>query len=112
MNHSPHWAHDAIFYHIYPLGFCGAPTRNDFSGPLVSRLDKIRTWIPHLRKLGVNALYLGPVFESTAHGYDTANYYEIDRRLGNRQTLAELSAQLHSNNIRLILDGVDRKSVV
>lgn len=106
MNHSPHWAHDAIFYHIYPLGFCGAPARNDFSGAPVSRLDKIRAWIPHLRKLGVNALYLGPVFESTAHGYDTANYYEIDRRLGNRQTLAELSAELHRNNIRLVLDGV------
>jgi glycosidase len=106
MNHSQQWAHDAIFYHIYPLGFCGAPARNDFSGAPVSRLDKIRTWIPHLRKLGVNALYLGPVFESTAHGYDTANYYEIDRRLGDRQTLAHLSAELHSNNIRLILDGV------
>jgi cyclomaltodextrinase / maltogenic alpha-amylase / neopullulanase len=101
-----HWAHDAIFYHIYPLGFCGAPSRNDFTSPPVNRLDKIRQWLPHIQRLGVNALYLGPVFESSAHGYDTANYYEVDRRLGDRQALAQLSTELHQSGIRLILDGV------
>jgi cyclomaltodextrinase / maltogenic alpha-amylase / neopullulanase len=106
MKNAPHWSHDAIFYHIYPLGFCGAPTRNDFASSPTSRLDKVQQWISHLRRLGINALYLGPVFEATAHGYDTANYYEIDRRLGDRQTLAKLSSELHRNGIRLILDGV------
>ena len=103
---SPHWAADAIFYQIYPLGLCGAPERNDFSSPVCPRLEKIHAWLPHLRSLGINALYLGPVFESTAHGYDTANYYEVDRRLGDRRTLAALAADLHQNGIRLILDGV------
>ena len=103
---TPHWARDAVFYHIYPLGACGAPARNDFTSPPTPRLAQVEAWVPHLRHLGVNALYLGPLFESTSHGYDTANYYEIDRRLGNRQTLANLSDTLHKNGIRLILDGV------
>jgi glycosidase len=101
-----HWSQDAIFYHIYPLGFCGAPKRNDFSCAPQSRLDQIRTWIPHLQSLGVNALYLGPLFESSAHGYDTADYYHVDRRLGTDETLTRLVQSLHESGIRVVLDGV------
>ena len=54
----------------------------------------------------MNALYLGPVLESTAHGYDTADYFQVDRRLGNNETLSRLSILLHQKGIRLILDGV------
>jgi glycosidase len=102
----PHWSHDAVFYHLYPLGFCGAPARNDLSSAPVPRLDKIHGWLDHLQGLGVNALYLGPLFESTAHGYDTADYFHVDRRLGTRETLAGLSAEMHRRGMRLILDGV------
>jgi glycosidase len=101
-----HWTTDSIFYHIYPLGFCGAPERNDFVSAPVLRLEKIHEWIPHLRELGVNALYLGPLFESTAHGYDTADYFHVDRRLGTNETLAHLIGELHRNGIKVILDGV------
>lgn len=101
-----HWAHDSVFYHIYPLGFCGAPARNDFSSPANPRLEKINGWLDHLQDLGVNALYLGPLFESSAHGYDTADYYRVDRRLGTNETLSRLSSTLHQRGIRLILDGV------
>ena len=101
-----HWPNEAIFYHIYPLGFCGAPMQNDFSAAPVERLAKISQWLPHLHDLGVNALYLGPVFESSAHGYDTADYYHVDRRLGTNQSLQALSQQLHNQGMRLILDGV------
>ena len=101
-----HWAQDAVFYHIYPLGFCGAPERNDFSSPARNRLAKVSRWIPHMRSLGVNALYLGPLFESSAHGYDTADYYEVDHRLGSNTDLQRLSGELHRGGIRLILDGV------
>ncbi len=101
-----HWSFDSIFYHIYPLGLTGAPSRNDFSQPPSARLDQLLDWIPHLKNLGVNALYLGPLFESTAHGYDTADYYHVDRRLGTNETLANLSAALHANGMRLVLDGV------
>ena len=106
MTNSIQWTQEAVFYHIYPLGFCGAPTRNDFTSPPVERLQKIGQWLPHLRSLGVNALYLGPLFESTAHGYDTADYFEVDRRLGTNDTLAALSKELHHQGMRLILDGV------
>lgn len=101
-----HWACDSIFYHIYPLGFCGAPLRNDFCSPANPRLEQLYEWLDHLQHLGVNALYLGPVFESTAHGYDTADYFHVDRRLGNNETLSRLSSILHQKGIRLILDGV------
>ena len=101
-----HWSLDAIFYHIYPLGLTGAPERNDFAQPPVARLEQLYDWIPHLKALGVNALYLGPLFESTAHGYDTADYYHVDRRLGTDERLAKLSAALHTNGMRLVLDAV------
>jgi len=102
----PDWAADAVFYHIYPLGFCGAPRRNDFKSAPLDRLEKVGRWLPHVRALGANALYLGPLFESSAHGYDTADYYHVDRRLGANADLARLSAEIHAGGMRLILDGV------
>jgi len=101
-----HWAYDSVFYHIYPLGFCGAPPKNNFCSPVNPRLEQLYSWLEHLQGLGVNALYLGPVFESTAHGYDTADYYHVDRRLGSNEMLSRLSSVLHQKEVRLILDGV------
>ena len=102
----PVWADNSVFYHIYPIGFCGAEARNDFSSAPVNRLSKISKAIPHIRELGFNALYLGPVFESTAHGYDTADYACVDRRLGTNGQLKELCGQLHEEGVRIVLDGV------
>jgi cyclomaltodextrinase / maltogenic alpha-amylase / neopullulanase len=103
-NH--HWAHESIFYHIYPLGMCGAPHYNSFRGPAVPRLESLYNWIPHLVQLGVNAVCLGPLFESSSHGYDTVDYYHVDRRLGNHETLAYLVKAFHQAGIRVILDAV------
>lgn len=100
------WAHDAIFYHIYPLGLCGAPRRNAFSAPAVPRLAQLHGWLDHIQGLGANALYLGPLFQSTSHGYDTVDYYRVDRRLGTNDTLAAFAEDLHRCGMRLILDGV------
>ncbi len=100
------WADDAVFYHVYPLGLCGAPARNSRSDPPVPRLEAMHPWIGHIAALGANALYLGPVFESTAHGYDTADYYHVDRRLGTTETLRELVDRAHAAGIRVVLDGV------
>ena len=102
----PHWAWDAVIYHIYPLGFCGAAASNDFCSPPTPRLDLVYDWIPHLQDLGVTAVYLGPVFESSTHGYDTVDYFHVDRRLGNNETLSHLVSALHQNGMRVILDGV------
>lgn len=100
------WADESVFYHIYPLGFCGAEKVNDFAAEPRPRLRKILSWIPHLCDLGINAVYLGPVFESAAHGYDTADYFWVDRRLGTNQDLKDVVSALHNQGIKVILDGV------
>ncbi len=101
-----HWTHNSVFYHIYPLGLCGAPVRNDFYSPVNPRLDYIYQWIEHIKYLGINAVYIGPLFESSSHGYDTADYYHVDRRLGNRKTLAHIVEAFHKNDIKVIFDAV------
>lgn len=100
------WAQEAVFYHIYPLGFCGAPGRNDFTCAPADRLSKIIDWLPHLLEQNINAVYLGPVFESSCHGYDTKDYFTVDRRLGTNADLAEVVRVLHQNGVRVVLDGV------
>lgn len=100
------WVNKAIFYQIYPLGLCGAPLENDFLSPTVNRMEFLQDWVPYIKSLGCNALYLGPVFESDFHGYDTADYFQVDRRLGTNETLKELSNSLHENGIKLVLDTV------
>ena len=100
------WPSKAIFYHIYPLGLCDVPTHNDFHAQSVERLTKLYDWIPNIKNLGCNALYLGPLFQSSQHGYDTADYYHLDKRLGTNETLKYFSKELQKNGIKLVLDGV------
>ena len=100
------WAQDAVFYHIYPLGLCAAPPTNSFDNSPEPRLQQLHGWLDHLESLGVNAVYLGPLFESSTHGYDTADYYWVDRRLGTNETLVELIEAMHRRGMRVILDAV------
>lgn len=97
---------DSVFYHIYPLGFCGAPPKNDFSSPPGSGLRSLIGHIPHLLDLGINGLYIGPLFESGSHGYDTVDYFWVDRRLGNNEDLKALVRACHEAGIRVVLDAV------
>jgi len=101
-----HWIWDSFFYHIFPLGLCAAPSRNDLGATPQPRLQTLLPWLDHLQNLGVNAVYLGPVFESSTHGYDTVDLFRVDRRLGTQTTLVELADQMHRRGIRLVLDGV------
>ena len=98
------WAYESVFYQIYPLGFCGAPFEND--GVLTHRIKKVEDWIPHMKKLGIDAIYFSPVFESDTHGYNTRDYKKIDVRLGTNEDFREVCAKLHENGIRVVLDGV------
>ncbi len=98
------WYNESVIYQIYPLGFCGAPHEND--GVTVDRIKKLIDWIPHMKRLGVNALYLCPVFESDTHGYNTRDYMRIDCRLGTNEDFANVCRELKRNGIRVILDGV------
>lgn len=100
------WIKGAMFYHIYPLGFTGAPRTNEGEATAGSRILKVLEWIPHLKEIGINAVYFGPVFESLTHGYDTSDYYETDRRLGTKEDFKQVFDALHENGIRVVLDGV------
>ena len=99
------WYDEAVFYHIYPLGLLGAPKTNDYAEP-VHRLQELLPWSDHNKALGFTALYIGPLFESVGHGYETTDYYKVDSRLGTNEDLKNLVAYCHRNGIRVILDGV------
>lgn len=99
------WYNEAIFYHIYPLGLTGAPKHNDYSAP-VSRLNTLLPWIDHIREIGCTALYIGPLFESVGHGYETTDYKKLDSRLGTNEDLKNFVAACHEKEIKVIFDGV------
>ena len=100
------WAPDAVFYHIFPLGLCGAPRSNDRSGPPARRLELLTPWFDHARDLGATALLLGPMMESGTHGYDVIDYFDVDRRLGDRPALAHLVREAHHRGLRVVFDAV------
>ena len=99
------WYDEAVFYHIYPLGLAGAPKQNEYAEP-VHRLNTLLPWLSHLEKLGVTGLYIGPLFESVGHGYETTDYRKLDSRLGTNEDLTAFVAACHEKGIRVILDGV------
>ncbi len=98
------WAYESVFYQIYPLGFSGAPFEND--GVLNHRILKVNDWIPHIKRLGADAIYFSPVFESDTHGYNTRDYTKIDTRLGTNKDFANVCYNLHNEGIKVVLDGV------
>lgn len=98
------WAYESVFYQIYPLGFCGTPFEND--GVAAHRILKVNDWIAHIKKLGANAIYFSPVFESDTHGYNTRDFTKIDTRLGTNEDFAGVCQNLHKEGIRVVLDGV------
>ena len=99
------WYNEAIFYHIYPLGLTGAPKTNDYSAS-VSRLNTLLPWIDHIKEIGCTALYIGPLFESVGHGYETTDYKKLDSRLGTNEDLKNFVAVCHEKGIKVIFDGV------
>ena len=99
------WYDEAIFYHIYPLGMTGAPKQNSYTNT-EHRLNNLIPFIPQIRKLGFTALYIGPLFESVGHGYETTDYKKLDTRLGTNEDLTAFVAKCHEEGIRVVLDGV------
>lgn len=111
------WYDKAIFYHMYPLGMTGAPFANpypvsdgtadgtrDVSSD--SRMDELMQWIPYLESLHISAIYIGPLFESSTHGYDTRDFRLIDRRLGTNVSFRSFVDCCHEHGIRVVVDGV------
>ena len=99
------WYNEAVFYHIYPLGMTGAPKQNPYGEP-VHRLNNLLPWISHIKEIGCNAIYIGPLFESVGHGYETTDYKKLDSRLGTNEDLTNFVTECHKQGIRVILDGV------
>ena len=99
------WYDEAVFYHMYPLGMTGAPKVND-AEETQHRLRELFPWIAHMKGLGVTAVYIGPLFESTTHGYDTRDYKLVDRRLGDNDDFREFVRLAHASGIRVVVDGV------
>ena len=99
------WYEQAIFYHMYPLGITGAPKIN-VQTEVTDRFKELDQWIPHIRSLGCNAIYIGPLFESSSHGYDTRDYKLVDRRLGTNDDFREFTKLCHENGIKVVVDGV------
>ena len=99
------WYDEAVFYHIYPLGLAGAPAENDYGEP-VHRLRALEPWIDHIADTGFTALYIGPLFESVGHGYETTDYRKLDSRFGTNEDLKAFVAKCHEKGIRVVFDGV------
>ncbi|MGJ3250198.1 MAG: glycoside hydrolase family 13 protein [Elainellaceae cyanobacterium] len=119
---TPEWVKHAIFYQIFPDRF--AKGDRTASGTSISDLEPWdapptlqgykggNLWgviqnLDYLRDLGINAIYLTPIFQSASnHRYHTHDYYRVDPMLGGNEALRELLDEAHQRNIRVILDGV------
>ena len=99
------WYDEAIFYHIYPFGMTGAPKQNFYDKPQ-HRLNTLVPFISQIKNRGFNAIYIGPLFESVGHGYETTDYKKLDTRLGTNEDLAGFVSECHKQGIRVVLDGV------
>ena len=99
------WYEDRVFYHMYPLGMTGSPKENT-DPQVVHRFEELEKWIPHIRSLGCGAIYIGPLFESSTHGYDTRDYKLVDRRLGDNDDFKEFVRLCHEADIKVVVDGV------
>lgn len=116
---TPDWVRDAVFYQIFPDRFASSPrvakpgdlepwdappTNRGFKG---GDLLGVAEHLPYLADLGVNALYLTPIFSSASnHRYHTYDYLQVDPLLGGDAALRELLDQAHARGIRVVLDGV------
>ncbi len=99
------WIDHAIWWHVYPLGFCDAPIREAAPAP-GPRLRRLVAWLDYAVDLGASGLLLGPIFASQTHGYDTTDHFQIDPRLGREADFDDLVTQCHARGLRLVLDGV------
>lgn len=115
----PDWVQDAVFYQIFPDRFANGdlshdppnaqpweatPTPWGFHG---GDLRGIIQHFDYLLDLGVNALYLNPIFQATSnHRYNTTDYYQIDPKLGSLADFRAFLSLAHKNDVRVILDGV------
>ena len=117
-TYTPDWARDAVFYQIFPDRFAIAedtedaeaepvPAGDDLGVALGGNIPGITAKLGYLNDLGVNALYLNPVFQSQSyHGYDITDYEKVDGRFGTEESLIRMIKKAHEYGMRVIFDGV------
>lgn len=98
------WYDHSVFYHIYPLGLCGCPHENH--GEEGHHFDKLKAWADHAKAIGCTAIYIGPLFQSEGHGYETTDYRKVDNRLGTNEEFKEYIHHCHEIGLKVIVDGV------
>lgn len=100
------WFDRATIYHIFPLGYCGAPAENSGDTPPEHKLLRVIDHLPIIKQQGFNTLFFGPIFESGSHGYDTVDYFKIDRRIGTNDDFKAVCDKAHELGMKVIVDGV------
>lgn len=114
------WMESACFYQIFIDRFFRGDTRKDDSyinlpwGQIPNPksfaggdLRGIQEKLPYLQALGINALYLTPIFRSISnHKYDIQDYFTVDPMFGTNEDFAALVAAAHERNIRVVIDAV------
>lgn len=98
------WYDSCVFYHIYPLGLCGCDREN--TGQEGSHFEDLKAWARHAKRMNFTGIYIGPLFQSVGHGYETTDYKRVDCRLGTNNEFRDYVAYCHSIGIRVIVDGV------
>jgi glycosidase len=99
------WYNEAVFYHMYPFGLLGTDKENQ-QCTVEHRFEELEKWIPHLQEMSVSAIYIGPLFESTTHGYDTKDYKVVDKRIGDNEDFKRYIKTCHHAGIKVVVDGV------
>ncbi|MGC4005089.1 MAG: alpha-amylase family glycosyl hydrolase [Pirellulales bacterium] len=99
---APRWLEDAVFYQIYPQSFYD--TNSDGIGDIPGIIAKL----DYIQSIGVNALWLNPVFESpfADAGYDITDFYKVAPRYGTNKDLVRLFKESHRRGMRVCLDLV------
>ena len=97
-----HWYEHAIIYQIYPKSF------QDSNDDGIGDLNGIRQRLPYLQQLGINTIWLNPIFASPQvdNGYDVADYFKIDPRMGTMKDMKALISVCHQVGIHVLLDFV------
>src|SRR2546423_9841901 len=96
------WWHDAVVYQIYIRSFA------DSNGDGIGDLEGIRSRLPYLSDLGVDAIWITPFYRSPMHdhGYDVADYCDIDPMFGTLDDFDKLIVDAHALDLRVIVDIV------
>ena len=105
MKGEKEWYREAVFYHIWVKAF------NDSNGDGVGDINGVTEKMDYLKELGINAIWLSPIFDcafkgKTMHGYDTVDFYKINSKFGNEEDVDKMLTKAHQNGIRVIFDFV------